>query len=334
MTSAGPFDSLRLPGWAADRLRERDLGVIVTGSTGWLGRATLAALDDCFGEMFPRRVRVFSSRARPITLPSGRVIDTLPLAELGRVPKHPCLILHYAFLGKERTGDLALEDFVTGNQAIGDFLGEQIARLRPEAVFVPSSGAVYRGDRSIDDDLARNPYGVMKARDERKFRSLSSGTGIPIAICRVFNLGGPCINKVQSYALSSILLDVMRGGPIVLRSARPVFRSYLHIGDLCNVIFALLLSPAAIGEAPFDTAGELTIEVGDLAVRARALLSRPDVTIERPPIAAGDVDCYVGDRASLGALMQTFALAPRTLNEQIGDTARFLRHVENEMEHG
>ncbi len=321
---------MRLPTSVAERLRDSDLAVMVTGSTGWLGRATLAALDDCLGEAFPRRVQVFSSQTRPLTLPSGRVVNSRALGELAQVPEQPCLILHYAFLGKERTLDLDLKEFVARNEQIGDFLTEQIIRLRPHGVFVPSSGAVYRGDRSIDDDLARNPYGVMKARDERKFLALSSNTNARIAVCRVFNLAGPYINKVRSYALSSILLDILRGGPIVLRAERPVFRSYFHIGDLCNVVFALLLSQTAIGETPFDTAGELMIEVGDLAARCRELLGRPDVAIERPALGTDDADRYVGDRGALDAIMTTYSLAPRPLALQVADTVRYLHKIEAE----
>ncbi len=81
----------------------------------------------------------------------------------------PCLLFHYAFLGKERVAEMPLADYVAANARITEIVRRAVARLQPAGMFLTSSGAVYRADRSIETDLAANPYGVLKHRDEMVF---------------------------------------------------------------------------------------------------------------------------------------------------------------------
>jgi nucleoside-diphosphate-sugar epimerase len=94
---------------------------------------------------------------------------------------------------------------------------------------------------------------VLKLRDEAHFARLAAEKGIPLALIRVFNLAGPYINKVNTYALSSIILDVLRGGPVTLRASHPVIRSYVSIFDvidlaLCALAMCIIRSRAADGQ--------------------------------------------------------------------------------------
>ncbi len=43
----------------------------------------------------------------------------------------------------------------------------------------------------------------------------------PVVIGRIFNLGGPHINKLQAYALSSFLLQAADTGKVVIKADRP-----------------------------------------------------------------------------------------------------------------
>lgn len=313
---------LTLDARLCDLLRQGDAAVIVTGAGGWLGQATLDMLDGCFGEALASRVYAFGSSERMLTLRSGRALLCRPLSALAELPQRRYFIMHYAFLTKDKVGDMPLETFVSRNEAIAALVAQTAVRLKAAGLFVPSSGAVYRADRSMDDDLERNPYGVLKARDERRFLALGETHDIPVVVSRVFNLAGPFINKLDSYALGSILADIKCGGPIVLRADRPVERSYAHVGDVINLAFALLLKPSGALPA-FDTAGEKVIEVGDLARRAAELLGVPDMAIERPAVT-GSANRYVGDGAAMARLMAQHGLTARTLDEQIRDTARYL----------
>jgi nucleoside-diphosphate-sugar epimerase len=310
--------------FVSSRLIDSDLEVIVTGGGGWIGQATLEMLDQAFGADFSARVHVFGTSGRRLPLRSGRLMYCRALRDLKDLPSRPCLLAHYAFLTKDRVAGLDLATFVEQNEVISRSVLKQANVRRIEGIFVPSSGAVYRPDRTIDDDLERNPYGVMKARDELAFLSLAEKFHTRVVICRVFNLAGPFVNKIKSYALSSILMDILGSQRIALRADRLVIRSYVHVRDLIDLAFALMLGDRSPPTLPFDTAGEIEIEVGDLAQRAASILGKPDMPIMRPPIGSEEPNKYVGDGKLFQRLLREFGVSPKNLNAQILDTAEYL----------
>ncbi len=317
--------ALRFSPSVAARLRDREDRIVVLGGSGWLGQATLEMLEQALGPAFAERVMVFGSRARDLGLRSGRVIPCHALADLGNQPNRPSIVMHYAFLTKERVVQVGHQAYLRENQTISDTVAGFFLRLDTGVLFLPSSGAVYRHDGAVDDDLVANPYGAMKVQDERRFDQLRNQTGRRVITCRVFNLAGPFINKLSDYVLSSILLDILRGGPIVLRATGPVFRSYIHIRDLVDLAFGLAVTDVQAPAAPFDTAGDVTVEVGDLAIRARRGLDVPGMEIQRPPWRNGTENRYVGDGRVIWSLMAQMGIVPCDLDQQIRDVAAFLK---------
>jgi len=315
----------------ADQFAASGLEVVVTGGGGWLGSATLEMLDAALGDELPARVHVFGSRRRTIQLRSGR---SLPVDRLSELPEHrdlmaaPHLLAHYAFVTREHVTGGRLDDYVATNRSIADTVLRHAAGPGAVGIFVPSSGAVYRHDGRLDDDLATNPYGALKVADEQRFLRLADGRSASrVLVARVFNLAGPFLNKPDLYALGSILGDILRGGPITVRADRPVIRSYVHVGDLVELAFAAMTGAVPTPPEPIDTAGEREIEVGELATLAAAVLGRPQTRVERPPLRTEEADRYVGDGAALARLADLHHLRLRPLPEQIATTADYLRTI-------
>lgn len=306
----------------AERLRETDRQVVVTGAGGWLGKATLEMLDTALGDEFDRRVGALASYARPMQLRSGRTIAVAPLADLARRSAGAAYVLHYAYLGKEKVAELGVDRFVAVNRAINDFVGEYCANLRAGGVFFASSGAAHFAAGSPEDST-REPYGAAKVRDEARFLGLA-GADFTVVASRIFNMAGPFINKLDDYALSSIVLDVLRGGPIRIRANRPVLRSFVHVRDVIDAAMSLLVNGDA-PDRPFDAAGNEIVEIGDLAARIATLLGSENMRIERPAIVPGTQDLYAGDAAYFGGVLDRMGLQPLSLTAQIVDTAEYLR---------
>ena len=298
--------------------------VVITGGGGWLGLASLDLLERLLGDDLAARVKVYGSRARMLTLPSGRNIPCSELSELARYDGAPPLVLHYACLTKDRVSAFGLAAFLAGNDAIRRNVIDFIQRCGAQGIFLPSSGAVYGPARSLTQDTQGNPYGVCKLQDEAAFSSLAASRAIPLVVARVFNIAGPFINKPEAYALSSFLLAILQNRPIEIRAAGRVVRSYVHIDDLLTLaLAALLLSPNATPYY-FDTSGEISVEVEALATRAATVLGRPDTLIRRAkPDGRGD-DVYVGDGAAMRRLAGAVGLEMRNLEQQIHDTASYL----------
>ena len=312
----------------AERVRSCEANFVIVGARGWLGRATLDILDAALGENVAQRVQAFGSEAAVLALPSGRRIEMLPLSDLALLPQHqPTVFLHYAFLTKDRVDAFNLGDYVRLNTQISETVALAAERANTQGIFVPSSGAVYGPERKLTTDLAGNPYGALKLADERRFTALAERLGCRLVIARVFNLAGPYINKHSAYALSSIIIDVLGGGPIKLRAAHPVVRSYVHVGDLLAIALGLLCQPREAELTVFDTAGECEVEVGALARRAAVGMGAPQMQIVRPEVASAPVDRYVGDAESLLRAAGRCDIALRPLDDLILDTAGYLEQV-------
>ena len=307
----------------AHRLRASGLSVVVTGAGGWLGKATLAMLESCLGSDVAARVHLYGSTARMMTMRSGVRLPVKPLSELPQLQIGPHLLAHYAFVTRELIGELGTREFIERNQLITTLIADHVAAHRPFGVALVSSGAVYLGD-----DISTNPYGVLKARAEHEIATLiggMSGTESPRLIMpRLFNLAGPFLNKPDHYVLGSIIRDVARGGPIRIRADHRVIRSYVHVCDLVDLMVAALVGTASIPPGPFDTAGEVEVEVGELADLVATVLGHRGMPVERPDVEAGTVDRYVGDPGVMIALARSLGLVLRPLPRQIEDTARTL----------
>jgi UDP-glucuronate decarboxylase len=256
-------------------------------------------------------------------LRSGTDVAVSPLGELHRLKTGPHLLAHYAFVTREHVSQLGLTSYIACNEEITKLVAAHVNLSRPVGVTVVSSGAVYLGD-----DLDTNPYGVLKARDERLFVDIAARLGargsVPrVVVPRLFNLSGPFLNK-PDYVLGSIIKDIARGGPIQLHADHPVVRSYVHVRDLVDLVFAMMLADAPVPLRTFDTAGECEIEVGRLAELAAAVLGQPAMPIQRPPVDEARPDRYVGDASTMRSLADSCGIELMTLARQIEDTATYI----------
>ena len=308
--------TLKLQKAVSAALQRRNTPVLVTGAGGWLGRAALEMLDYALGDNFSAQVLAFGRRERELSLRSGRIIRARPLREIADLALENPLILHFAFLTREHANQMALEEYVQENQKISALLQGFIQRNGAMGVFSPSSGAVYAGT-----DITQNPYGALKYADEAAFGQLAQTLGFPVVRMRIFNLSGPFINKLNSYALACIIQALLKGQKVVLRAAHPVWRGYAHVGDVLNIALGCLLKN--MDAEPFDSAGE-ALEIGDLARRAGALLNR-NVEILRPPWQHGIADKYVGDSRAFARHAQLAGVVLSPLDQQILDTADYIR---------
>ena len=302
------------------QLIDSGLHVVVTGGSGWLGQATLEMLQLSLGPHLATRVHVFASRRRSITLRSGTQLEMYPLSDLRRLAIGPHLLAHYAFGTRELVAQLGGADYVARNNEITELVTAHVERARPAGIAVVSSGAVYLGN-----DLATNPYGVLKTLDESRFLDIAHDLSVPrIVVPRLFNLAGPFINKPDHYVLASIIRDVGRGGPIRLSASHPVVRSFVHVRDLVDLTFAMMLGDGPVPSGPFDTAGEREIEVGELAELVASVLGETGMPIHRPPVDGDRPDRYVGDPTIIRSLARSYGIEMQELARQIEDTAQFM----------
>ena len=271
--------------------------VVVTGPTGWIGQAVLMRLAHARGPGWTRSVRLFGSREGTLAAADGSTLPVRPLETLKGADVAGALVVHLAYLTKEKAELLGERRFTDTNLAIDDRLLAALAEAAPQAVFAASSGAA----ALAADGRDRHPYGLAKLRQEDRLLGWGAGAGVPVLAGRIWSIAGPFMNKAQSYALGNMLLQARTAGEIRISAPVPVFRSFLHVLDLADLVLGGL--EAGIGRAaPVDLCGAEALEMGDLAERIAAHVGLEPRAITRPPVDWTRPSIYMGDFAQTGAL--------------------------------
>jgi UDP-glucuronate decarboxylase len=302
----------------ASRLAASGRHVAITGAGGWIGRATLELLEQALGDDFGSRVHAFGSSERAFDLRSGRRIVQRPLVELRQAPSAEMLVLHTAFLTKDRAENMSDADYRAANQAITSTVLEAIDALPVAGLFVASSGAAAKAE-DPGACASMRVYGAMKRDDERTFAAWGELTGTRVVNTRIFNLTGPYINKVAAYAIASFIIDGQAGRPIIVRAPREVWRGYVAIRELMSLVLAMLEHPAGIDQ--FDSGGE-AIELGEVAQVVAQVTGAREVI--RTPVSEPTADRYLGDNRRYRTLLQQHGIASVPFAKQVEETADYL----------
>lgn len=308
-------------------LRKSDFKILITGSSGWLGQATLSYLGFVFGNTLPMRVYCFGSIPRQF-LVNGYLIEQKPMDALADLPLEPnTLVCHFAFLTKELVSDMSIKDYIYKNNQIRDKVLSILNNRHVAGVCVPSSGAVYDALNDSGRDASANIYGKIKLEDEKIFSEAAISGGWTFVCPRIFNLSGPFINKLPSYALSSFIYDCLLGRNVEIKSANPVWRSYFFIGDLLDIIFGVFLNTSSEIHVGFDTVGERDIELSDLAKLVIERCGQSHLHLVRPPIEENPENRYIGHPDAQLDLQRRLGLSSLPLPSQIDITADYMRSV-------
>lgn len=287
---------------------------IITGASGWLGMALLEVLYACFKENLSQRVIALSHSQPMITLRDGYQVKTQSY-HVDIADDSEYILCHFAFLTKDKTDMMSHEEYRNKNAVIRNHVVQIIQKTKPTSILYSSSGAVYH-----QDDL----YGILKQEDEVYFRKLAKDINARIIIPRIFNLAGPYINKCNSYALSSFILQLINHKRVVIHAKNPVIRSYIHILDLFQICFCWLFDLNETEKSmTFDTGYHPEIELYDLSKMIIDLID-PQGDIVKNRDETSSAHRYVGNIQSQLTLCEKYDISLIGYKKMILDTADFL----------
>ena len=300
---------------------------VLTGPTGWVGRALLELLmrpddPDRLGD--GATVTLFGSRTGEVVLGDGRRLPVRPLAEIAAADVEGAHVVHLSFLTKDKIEPYGEAEFTRVNTQIDDHVLDACAGGRPASVFVASSGAAR--DAQGEASEGADAYARAKYRQEQRFLAFASEHRVPVICGRIFNIAGPHINKLENYALSNLAVQALRGEPMKIAADIPVFRSYLHVDDLCRIIVRSARAGVAFMQ-PIDLCGPQITEISEIAREIMVTLPG-QVSIERPVLSYGRVSDYVGRSQETLVLASMCGLSLRSLQDQVRDTIAYIASTE------
>ena len=304
---------------------EQELLWVLTGASGWFGRTALWEYEQIHGpEALRRDVIACASSAKDIDIgsPHGPV-QAVSLESLDTIDKASGLI-HLAFLTRDRVEVFGVERYIQENRAITARVANLIIRNPGIPIITTSSGAAAVFD-SGDVDLTGNPYAALKQEEEDLWRS--SGAERMATVFRVYAAAGRFIKDPKVFALSDFLCKALAGERIEVRSERPVIRSYVHVGTMMRLFWAMLENPAGPGFLQVDAAMQ-TMSLVELAEAITAEWGLPDPLFRIDPSLPADD--YRADSGPFRQLLREHAIAAPGLVEQLHETAKHMAYSRNQ----
>lgn len=301
--------------------------VVITGASGWLGMALHDVIRRSqFHEIIDEYV-FFGGSEKIIKYIDGSVVKQEPICNFKKLVKRPTILFHLAFLTKEKVDSLNLSDYVRKNSELDDEVFNYLDLVGVESIFLSSSGAIYKKNdsRNLIQTIEENPYGFLKAVQEKKFLDWSGNSNKKCIVARIFNLSGPYVNKWDLYALTSFICSALKKNPITIHAQSHVYRSYIYVDDLMILVLNMLFDKHIQGGYRFDTAGSKIVELSDLANIILKTLN-VDVSIHRPENLFG-ADHYVGDRKKYLLNINRYGLVEKNFYEQISLTAEYIKNT-------
>ena len=295
---------------------------VLTGPTGWIGRALLELMHrpgDADGLAEGDEIFLFGSRAGVVRLVDGRELPVRPLADIAPDDVAGAHVIHLAYLTKDKVAGLGEDAFRRGNSAIDAALFAAISDAAPASLFVASSGAAQLAESGRD----AHPYGLAKLEQEGRFLEWAREAAVPTLCGRIFNIAGPHINKLDAYAVSNFALQALNEGRIVVTADVPVFRSFLHVEDLCRIV--LRAARRRIGaDRPLDLCGSQLLEMQDIAELVAQEVGGA-ISIERPALDYSRCSAYLGAAQDSWVIAARLGLRTTDIRNQVRDTVNWIR---------
>lgn len=285
---------------------------IIIGANGWLGTAAR------------HLVARWPQLSKPIIFGSGKTkrqeenVTIYPLSSFGDILadfpiQNEYIILNFAYLTKDKVSTISDEDYAKAAKSINDNVASLIQSVKPLAFLFISSGAASMVEKGLATSHDLLIYGQQKMEDEAFFGAVCLHDNVKYLSPRLFNIGGPFINKLDAYVLSNFILQSLSQGQILIKANRPIYRSYCHVFDLLNLLFSEMISPQKTNITPaFEVGGNAPVEMADLAqivANATNLSSEKILRHDFNPML--EPDYYVANNSDFESLLARHSL-PQT----------------------
>lgn len=252
-------------------MRLKDSHVLVTGGAGFIGsnlvRRLLTLVDG------PESITIWDTASKSFTpnLPTdsrvqvikGSILDEQVIRLAFR--KQPDFVFHLAaHFANQKSLDYPETNLLVNG--LGTLRVLEYSRLRDVSMTVfASSGCAMSGNRAesmTEDDITLHldsPYQITKMLGELYFNFYHSHYGLPVSICRYFNVYGPgeLPGKYRN-VIPNFVWSALQEEPLRITGTGKETRDYTYVDDIVTGTLLAATSKQAVGEAFNLASGEET----------------------------------------------------------------------------
>jgi nucleoside-diphosphate-sugar epimerase len=286
--------------------------ILVTGASGWLGQSAISyLLKNSFS---PSEIFATASTKKSLSLGN---LGNLQVEDFNsfETKKEIDGVIHLSFLTRDKLNDISADTYVGINQKITSKAVSLIRTLKPNWVVNVSSGAIFdRNTKKIEENLKINPYGFLKAFEEKELKLVSKEIGANLVIGRLWGASGYLMPINRAYALSDFIYQAIKYGKILIKADKKVFRRYVD----SEMFMGTLIESALAGENYVIDSGGPLVEIGELASIITGYLGLHEVL--RPEISSSEVDDYYSRSERFREVSNKFNLPIIGIHEQVSNT--------------
>lgn len=283
---------------------------IITGATGWIGRAVLEYIFKTQGHLNNVVCIASSARKEDIGFTS---INTVTFQDVPSITG--ATVFHLAYLTKDKNSLMTDEEYITKNNQIRNEVA-RIINMGQKNFFYASSGAVYHMN-------GYTLYGELKLQDEEFFQGVCNQNSIKFLNARIFNIMGRHIQNYKVYAMVDFILQCVNSNQITISSKNHVVRSYINIDDLVAIIFAFFDDTSSEKFYSFDTA-HATLNLLELAQTIKNVLGNEKTQIMHNINKNLKPNYYVGNGKNQSALTKRYNISLQTIENSIFEMKEYL----------
>jgi len=200
---------------------------LIFGATGWLGKSTIAYLNDK-----DIKLSLFSSTERQLVYRDKKYM--IQSIEDFRNLKNNDFdyFLNYAFLTGDKVNHLNSDKYLDLSNTLIEDVSSFLNKNYIKNSLLTSSGAVY-----WEGTPKETIYTRQKIKQEECFLKDSEENKVKYSISRIFAVFSNYYNVDYEYAFSSFINQGLSGKDIEIKSHNKVLRSYLYFDYLLDYFF-------------------------------------------------------------------------------------------------
>lgn len=243
MPSQSDFDSI------AVRL-EKFKKIVVTGSTGWLGKEAISLLKHSLGAKFAQRVTCVSgSKGTSRNSLKDSTITWHEFTQLTSVD----LLIHLAFLNQEKSLEIGLAKYIETNQKITNDVSLFLAKNPGCYVLNASSGAAEFYSPNLESLNPMSVYSALKLQAEEQY--LENPHLASLINMRIWNITGENISPNSPFLIVDLIRQVKETGKIHIFGNSQSTRMFV---DAQEMLLLFLYSLERDRRITIDSGGVLT----------------------------------------------------------------------------